>query len=123
MAAASDIEWTEATWPVVQGCDYESPGCAHCYAVPLLWRLAHNPNAAIAAPLQGLVERRGDDLVWTGKVALRRDRLGWPAFFAASTLACLPALGILLYLMRSAEAQQPRPVAAQPRPPVGKARR
>ncbi len=51
------------------------------------------------------------------------DRLGWPAFFAASTLACLPALGILLYLMRSAEAQQPRPVAAQPRPPVGKARR
>jgi len=44
------------------------------------------------------------------------DRLGWPAFFAASTLACLPALGILLYLMRSAEAQQPRPVAAQPRP-------
>jgi len=51
------------------------------------------------------------------------DRLGWTAFFAASTLACLPALGLLLYLMRSAEAQQPRPVAAQPRPPVGKARR
>jgi PAT family beta-lactamase induction signal transducer AmpG len=46
------------------------------------------------------------------------DRLGWPAFFVTSTLACLPALGLLLYLMRSAETQQPRPVAAQPRPPA-----
>jgi protein gp37 len=29
---ASGIEWTEATWNPVTGCDEVSPGCAHCYA-------------------------------------------------------------------------------------------
>jgi protein gp37 len=28
----STIEWTEATWNPVTGCDKVSPGCAHCYA-------------------------------------------------------------------------------------------
>jgi protein gp37 len=28
----SAIEWTEATWNPVTGCDRVSPGCAHCYA-------------------------------------------------------------------------------------------
>jgi protein gp37 len=28
----SPIEWTEATWNPVTGCDKVSPGCAHCYA-------------------------------------------------------------------------------------------
>ena len=28
----SAIEWTEATWNPVTGCDQISPGCAHCYA-------------------------------------------------------------------------------------------
>jgi protein gp37 len=32
MAQASTIEWTEATWNPVTGCDQVSPGCAHCYA-------------------------------------------------------------------------------------------
>ncbi len=32
MADASRIEWTEATWNPVTGCDEVSPGCAHCYA-------------------------------------------------------------------------------------------
>ena len=32
MAQASAIEWTEATWNPVTGCDQVSPGCAHCYA-------------------------------------------------------------------------------------------
>jgi protein gp37 len=26
------IEWTQATWNPVTGCDKVSPGCAHCYA-------------------------------------------------------------------------------------------
>jgi protein gp37 len=26
------IEWTDATWNPVTGCDQVSPGCAHCYA-------------------------------------------------------------------------------------------
>ncbi len=32
MADGSSIEWTEATWNPVTGCDKVSPGCAHCYA-------------------------------------------------------------------------------------------
>jgi protein gp37 len=32
MPGASAIEWTEATWNPVTGCDKVSPGCAHCYA-------------------------------------------------------------------------------------------
>lgn len=32
MGDASRIEWTDATWNPVTGCDRVSPGCAHCYA-------------------------------------------------------------------------------------------
>ena len=32
MADRSTIEWTQATWNPVTGCDKVSPGCAHCYA-------------------------------------------------------------------------------------------
>jgi protein gp37 len=33
------IEWTDATWNPVTGCDRVSPGCAHCYALDLAARL------------------------------------------------------------------------------------
>jgi protein gp37 len=32
MSDASKIEWTDATWNVVTGCDKVSPGCDNCYA-------------------------------------------------------------------------------------------
>lgn len=32
MSDKSAIEWTDATWNPVTGCDEVSPGCAHCYA-------------------------------------------------------------------------------------------
>lgn len=32
MSASSKIEWTEATWNPVTGCDHVSPGCDNCYA-------------------------------------------------------------------------------------------
>src|SRR5262245_17744671 len=32
MADHSSIEWTDATWNPVRGCDKISPGCRHCYA-------------------------------------------------------------------------------------------
>jgi protein gp37 len=37
MGAASDIEWTDATWNLVRGCALVSPGCEKCYAM----RFAH----------------------------------------------------------------------------------
>ena len=39
MASNSPIEWTEATWNPVTGCDKISPGCAHCYAERMANRL------------------------------------------------------------------------------------
>jgi len=32
MSDRSDIEWTDATWNPVRGCEKISPGCKHCYA-------------------------------------------------------------------------------------------
>lgn len=39
MADRSSIEWTEATWNPVTGCDRVSTGCDHCYAMTLAKRL------------------------------------------------------------------------------------
>lgn len=33
------IEWTDATWNPVTGCDSVSPGCNHCYAMTMAKRL------------------------------------------------------------------------------------
>jgi protein gp37 len=35
----SSIEWTEATWNPVTGCNKVSPGCKHCYAETMAARL------------------------------------------------------------------------------------
>jgi protein gp37 len=32
MSARTGIEWTDATWTPVTGCEQITPGCAHCYA-------------------------------------------------------------------------------------------
>jgi protein gp37 len=39
MATASSIEWTEATWNPITGCDKVSPGCKRCYAERMAHRL------------------------------------------------------------------------------------
>jgi protein gp37 len=39
MAFDSPIEWTDATWNPVTGCDKVSPGCKHCYAERMALRL------------------------------------------------------------------------------------
>lgn len=39
MAQGSGIEWTEATWNPVTGCNKVSPGCKHCYAEVMARRL------------------------------------------------------------------------------------
>src|SRR3981081_3276394 len=46
MATNSPIEWTDATWSPVTGCDKISPGCKHCYAERMAKRLkaARNPS-------------------------------------------------------------------------------
>lgn len=39
MASNSSIEWTEATWNPVTGCNKISPGCKNCYAERMAYRL------------------------------------------------------------------------------------
>lgn len=39
MSTGTKIEWTEATWNPVTGCDRVSEGCDHCYALTLAARL------------------------------------------------------------------------------------
>ncbi|REJ91780.1 MAG: phage Gp37/Gp68 family protein [Planctomycetota bacterium] len=39
MAQNSSIEWTEATWNPTTGCTKISPGCSHCYAERMAFRL------------------------------------------------------------------------------------
>lgn len=56
MATNSAIEWTEATWNPVTGCDKLSPGCAHCYAERMARRLkamgTHNYRNGFEVTLQ-----------------------------------------------------------------------
>ncbi|MEC4837497.1 phage Gp37/Gp68 family protein [Mycobacteroides chelonae] len=39
MGDKTGIEWTDATWNPVTGCDKVSPGCDHCYAMKMAKRL------------------------------------------------------------------------------------
>ena len=63
MSDNSAIEWTDATWNPVTGCDEVSPGCDHCYAKTLAERFRGAP---------GHYFEQGFDVV------LRPDKLGLP---------------------------------------------
>ncbi|MCL4458792.1 MAG: phage Gp37/Gp68 family protein [Chloroflexi bacterium] len=39
MATKSSIEWTDSTWNPLTGCTKVSPGCKHCYAERMAFRL------------------------------------------------------------------------------------
>src|SRR5215469_11139356 len=69
MADKTKIGWTDASWPVVNGCTQLSEGCDHCYAAKLTsGRLKHQ------APYAGLAENGR----FNGNVRLLWDRLDWP---------------------------------------------
>ncbi len=62
--AASDIEWTEATWNPIAGCAVLSPGCTNCYAM----RMAARLQAMGMAKYAGTTRKSGKRHVWTGRV-------------------------------------------------------
>lgn len=90
MSEKSLIEWTAtrhedgtvtpgSTWNPVLGCEKVSPGCANCYAVSTVWRMAHNPLAVIKDANVGLVEKQSNGLLnWTGVVRCLPARLKIP---------------------------------------------
>jgi protein gp37 len=72
--AASDIEWTEATWNPIAGCRIVSPGCSNCYAM----RMAARLQAMGLPKYAGTTRKSGGRHVWTGKVNVDRDALTAP---------------------------------------------
>lgn len=44
MATTSTIEWTQATWNPVSGCERVSPGCDNCYALKFAERFRNVPG-------------------------------------------------------------------------------
>lgn len=78
MADKSGIEWTDATWSVLSGCEWASPGCDGCYAArDAAGRLSHMPA------YQGLTVRGPDGRPrFTGEVRTHPDKLGQPLAWA-----------------------------------------
>lgn len=78
----TSIEWTDETWNPIVGCSKISAGCQNCYAIGQAHR-----NAAIAktysspgrlAYYEGLTEKRGDRVEWTGQVNFVPEALAVP---------------------------------------------
>lgn len=97
MGQHSKIEWTDATWPVVKGCDYVSPGCANCYAADLIHRHSNHPNPKISLPLAGLTEVRNGRPRWTGKVYLNEPHLADPLKWKKPQRIFVPSHGDLFH--------------------------
>ena len=73
MASATSIEWTDASWNPVAGCDKISPGCAHCYAEVMGARLRAMALTDIAAGRDPGRKRHYIEAIdeagrWTGKL-------------------------------------------------------
>lgn len=82
MAEHSTIEWTDASWNVVTGCDRVSPGCDHCY-------IERTPPFRIGG-------RRFDDRGRMG-IRLHHDRLDWPLRWRQPRRIFTPSLGDLFH--------------------------
>ena len=62
MSKNSSIEWTDATWNPVTGCNKVSPGCKHCYAETFAERFRGVPGSPY---------EQGFDLkLWPGRLEL-----------------------------------------------------
>lgn len=91
MGDKSQIEWTDATWPVVTGCTRVSPGCDHCYAFALhdrrhvAWKRGRWPDA----PAQ--YHRP------FSRVQLLEDRLNWPLKWRTPRRIFVPSMGDLFH--------------------------
>lgn len=70
MADGTKIEWTDATWNIVNGCSVLSPGCTNCYAMQLAGtRLRNHPSRA------GLTIDTKAGPVWNGEVRFNEKAL------------------------------------------------
>ena len=92
MADGTRIEWTDATWNVINGCSVVSPGCTNCYAMRLAGtRLRHHPSR------QDLTKDSKAGPVWTGGVSLFEPWLDQPLRWKRPRRIFVCAHGDLFY--------------------------
>ncbi len=60
----TQIEWTDTTWNPVAGCSLASAGCTNCYAMQMARRL----DAMGITKYEGLTQKRGKRVTWTGQI-------------------------------------------------------
>lgn len=78
MSDKTEISWSDATWNPIIGCTKVSPGCDHCYPIPLSRIREKNPNPKVASAFAGVVQQTENGVDWTGRVNLLPERLDQP---------------------------------------------
>jgi protein gp37 len=74
MADHTHIEWTDATWNIINGCTLVDEGCRHCYAARLAaTRLQHIPSRKGLARINAAGEAK-----FTGEVRFNAEWLDQP---------------------------------------------
>src|SRR6059036_3242776 len=66
MSLKSQIEWTDATWNPIRGCQKISPGCVHCYAEAFAERFRGVPGHPYehGFDLRPVPQKLGEPLQW-----------------------------------------------------------
>ena len=72
--AETEIEWTDATWNPVAGCNIMSAGCTNCYAMQMAYRL----EAMGVKKYQGLTRKSGNRRIWNGVIREDHSSLDIP---------------------------------------------
>jgi protein gp37 len=93
MANNSAIEWTDATWNPVTGCNVISPGCTNCYAMRMARRLEHMGQDKYA----GTTRKSGNRAIWTGKINLDRPTLDLPKQWTSGRIIFVNSMSDLFH--------------------------
>jgi protein gp37 len=92
MADNTKIEWADATWNVITGCQVLSPGCTNCYAMKLAGnRMRSHPTR------QGLTQATKAGPVWNGQVRFNEQMLDQPLRWRTPRRIFVAAHGDLFY--------------------------
>ena len=93
MANNSSIEWTEATWNPVSGCDVISPGCTNCYAM----RFASRLSSMGQKKYQGITRKSGGRSKWNGRIRLDDKTVDLPRSWNKGRLVFVNSMSDLFH--------------------------
>lgn len=103
MAANTKIEWTHrpgttpATLNALVGCQKISPGCQHCYAIPVAHVRGGNPLPIMQDKFGGTTRYEGGNYIWTGRVGYSEKTLLSPILKTAPHTFFVNSLSDLFY--------------------------